>query len=544
MDNFGAASSEQVESILRRFESAVTERGTWDNHWEETARIVLPHYSRTFKSNLSNTPGEKKNQDMFDSTAMLALQKFAAAMESMLTPRNSRWHRLVPQDRGLLKNRQVMMWFEDATDKLFEYRNSPRSNFQSNQHEIYMALGAFGTGCLFIDKLDGGGIRYKAIHLAEIYFFENHQGIIDTAMRRFKMTARQAAQKWGVNKLSDKIKTALENKPDQHFYFLHVVMPREVYDPNKLDGKNMKWASHYIEIDGRVQMSEGGYSSFPYAISRYVLAPGETYGRSPAMMVLPAIKVINEQKRTVLKQGQRVVDPVLLAFDDGVIDTARMLPGRVNLGGVSADGKPLVHALPTGNLALAKEMMEAERATINDAFLITLFQILIDSPTMTATEVLERAREKGALLSPTMGRQQSESLGPLIEREIDVLSEQQLLPQMPAMLRQAGGIYKVEYDSPLSRAQKAEEASGLMRTVEFLTGIISITQDPSALDFVDLDVAVPELLYINAAPTRWTRTLEDVQALRKQRDQAKKAQQLMDAAPAAAGIMSASKKAA
>jgi hypothetical protein len=32
-----------------------------------------------------------------------------------------------------------------------------------------------------------------------------------------------------------------------------------------------------------------------------------------------------------------------------------MKPGAVNYGGVTPDGKPLVHALPVGNLALAKE---------------------------------------------------------------------------------------------------------------------------------------------------------------------------------------------
>ena len=35
---------------------------------------------------------------------------------------------------------------------------------------------------------------------------------------------------------------------------------------------------------------------------------------------------------------------------------------------------------------------------INDAFLVTLFQILTETPEMTATEVIERTREKGALL--------------------------------------------------------------------------------------------------------------------------------------------------
>ena len=58
-------------------------------------------------------------------------------------------------------------------------------------------------------------------------------------------------------------------------------------------------------------------------------------------------------------------------------------------------------------------------------------QILQDNPRMTATEVIERTREKGILLAPTVGRQQSEYLGPLVDREIDVLVEQGLLPPMP-----------------------------------------------------------------------------------------------------------------
>jgi hypothetical protein len=82
-------------------------------------------------------------------------------------------------------------------------------------------------------------------------------------------------------------------------------------------------------------------------------------------------------------------------------------------------------------------MLAEGRAIINDSFLVTLFQILIDSPQMTATEVLQRAQEKGALLSPTMGRQQSEFLGPTIERELDVLAQQGMIPPMPAILQQA-----------------------------------------------------------------------------------------------------------
>jgi hypothetical protein len=530
--------------IIKRHSRAEADRGTWEAHWEEIAKRVLPHYSGTFQGrDLNRDQGAKKTEEMVDATAALALTRFAAAMESMLTPRNSRWHRLMTTDKILLRNRQVRMWYEDVNDILFRHRYAPKANYASQQHEVYMGLGAFGTGGQFIDALDkryGGGLRYRCIHLGEIYFLENHQGIIDTALRKFELTARQAVQKFEAANLPARINEAANgDKAESKFWFIHCVRPREDYDPERRDFKGMAIASHYVSVTDQMVVKEGGYNVFPYPISRYVVAPGELYGRSPAMLALPAIKVLNEEKKTVLKQGHRAVDPVLLAHDDGVIDTFSLKPGAVNYGGVSAEGRPLVHALPSGNLSLAKEMMESERAVINDAFLVTLFQILVDHPQMTATEVLERAREKGALISPTMGRQQSELLGPQIERELDVLSAQSLLPPQPQMLKEAGGVFDVQYDSPLSRAQKAEEAAGLTRLVGWTGDYVKMTQDPTPLDWIDWDTAMPELADTQAVPARWIKSPEAVKALRDGRTQAAETQQLIDAAPAAAGLMKA-----
>ena len=531
------AITDRVNHIVQRFNELRGARGVWEGHWEEIAARVIPSYWHSFRSRAQQTPGEKRTQQMYDATAALALPKFAAAMESMLTPRSTRWHRLVPSDKFLMNNRNVRLWLDDLNDTLFDYRYSPKANYASQQHEIYMALGAFGTGTMFIDELAGGGLRYRAIHLGEIYFLENHQGLIDTAYRWFRFSVRQAAQKWGKEKLPEKMQKALETKPETMFEFLHVVMPSQDMDPTVLGPKGMPWASYYCTLEGNVELSQSGYNTFPYVISRYVVAPGETYGRSPAMLALPAIKVLNEEKKTILKQGHRAIDPVLLAHDDGVLDAFSLKPGAVNYGGVSADGKPLVHVLPSGNLQFGKELMESERAVINDAFLVTLFQILIETPQMTATEVLERAREKGALLSPTMGRQQSEGLGPQIEREIDLLMMQGKVAPMPLALRQSSGQFKIEYDSPLSKAQKAEEAAGFMRTLQMGVEHATATGSPEALDWVDIDAAMPAIADINAMPTAWVRTLDAVMAIRANRQQSAATQQALEASPAIAGMM-------
>ena len=537
---------EIAEEICKRYGMAVSERGTLDSHCEEIAQRILPNYKGTFTSWAGQTPGQKNTQEMIDATGALALTRFAAAMESMLTPRSSTWHTVSASDRSLMKDRDTRLWFDELTETLFRYRYAPKANFASQKHEDYMSLGAFGTGALFIDQLDkryGPGLRYSAVHLGQIHFLTNHQGIVDTAFRRFELTARQAKQEFGDMLPADIITAAGDTKNcDKKYWFIHCVKPREEvegYDPKRLDVKGFAFASYYIAEERKEVVKEGGFANFPYAVSRYVVAPGEVYGRSPAMMALPSIKTLNEQKKTVLRQGHRALDPVLLAHDDGVMDSFQLKSGAINFGGVTAEGRPLVHALPVGNLAVGEKMMEMERAVINDFFLVSLFQILIDTPAMTATEVLERAREKGALLSPTMGRQQSESLGPMIEREVDLLMLQGLLRPMPQALKEARGEYDIIYDSPLSRAQKAESVSGFFRVIDWAREYVAITQDPSPLDWVNFDGAMPDILDSQGVLGRWQNDLAAVQQIRAGRSQQNQVQQAIQAAPAAAAVMKA-----
>lgn len=142
-------------------------------------------------------------------------------------------------------------------------------------------------------------------------------------------------------------------------------------------------------------MQEGGYWSQPYAISRYYTAPGEVYGRSPAMVVLPDIKLLNEINRAIIEGAQMAVRPPMLLPEDGILQPFKMMPGALNFGGMNRDGKPLALPLNTAtDFSVAMTLAEQKRQTINDGFFITLFQILVDNPQMTATEAMLRAQEK------------------------------------------------------------------------------------------------------------------------------------------------------
>jgi len=536
-----ALGENKADAICALYDHLKADRYNWESHWEEVAERIYPQVKDSFDSNYA-TKGEKRNQEVFDSTAMVALNRFAAILDSLLTPRNQEWHKLIPADRELRKNRQARLYYEEVNKILFRARYAPSANFSGQNQMSFKNLGAFGSAGLFIDELMGQperGVRYKNVHLAELFFAENHQGIIDTVVRCFKMTVRQAVQRFGEERLSSALVNKLETHPEDEYEFLHYVGPNEDLDLSRADFKGMRFASFYVEMGVKEIIEEGGFNTFPYAPSRYEQAPNEVYGRSPAMEILPSIKTLNEQKKTLLKQGHRAVDPVYLVHDDGILDNFSVIPGAANAGGVTKDGRPLVQTLPVGNVNAGRDMMEDERQLIKDSFLVTLFQILTENPQMTATEVLERTKEKGILLAPTLGRQESERLGPQIERELDLLSRMGMLPEPPPVVQEAGAAFDIIYDSPLSRAQRSGEAAGLMRTFEMTIGHAQATGDVSGFDHFNMDAIIPDLADINAVPTKWLNSLEDIQRKRQARAQQQQQQQAIQAAPSVAAVSKA-----
>lgn len=517
----------RADDILRRLELLTSQRAVFDAHWREIAQRVLPRADH-FRTN--RQPGDKRTELVFDATAGLALERFAAAMESMLTPRTQRWHKLRCADEALNDSPAVRAYLDEVTQILFSVRYSPGANFASQANEVYMSLGAFGTGGIFVDELVGQGIRYRSVPLSEMYVAENHQGVIDCVFRRLSMTVRQFAQRFGRDKLTDRQKGALEKHPDQLMDVIHAVQPRDDVEYGKRNFKGMAWASCYVNVESRDVVDEGGYRAMPYAIGRYVTGPKETYGRSPAMTVLPDIKMLNEMSKTVIRAAHKQVDPPLLLQDDGALQAFDLRPGALNFGGVDEQGRQLVHPLQTNaRVDIGLEMMDQRRKVINDAFLVTLFQILVEAPQMTATEAMLRAQEKGALLAPTMGRQQSEFLGPLIERELDILAHAGMLPPMPREMIQSGGEVDVDYVSPLNRAQRADEGVAILRTLESITPLAQI--DPSVMQVFDPQAVARELAEINGVPQKVLRTPEQLEAMQARADAQQQAAALLQAAP-------------
>ena len=86
-----ASSDENANDVMQEQTIAAQARSAWDATCEQIARRMLPLYADGFTGqNLSQSTTNFQNMhEMVDSTAALALKRFASAMESMNTPGTS-----------------------------------------------------------------------------------------------------------------------------------------------------------------------------------------------------------------------------------------------------------------------------------------------------------------------------------------------------------------------------------------------------------------------------------------------------------------------
>lgn len=531
-----------AEEEIRNYEQAKSMRAPRENEFRLASAYCLPEHYGMWQTdgpvNIGTSGQQAVRRTVFDSTGARALPKYASVLERLATPNGNRYQGLTSSDKALNRIKRVKEYFDTLTDLLFKMRNSPVSRFRIATSEMYSSLGAYGTGPIFIGNrkpnplYNQRAIVYTGVLLRDMFILMNDYGEVVAIYRRFYLNPRMFIGMFPQSPIP-KCFMGTGNQSESAFReFLHCVRVRTDYDPGALDARRHPIVGSYINVaDKEYVEEEHGFRSFPYLAPRTSTVSGDPYGFSPASRVLSALGGASATKKTYLKQGQKAVDPVLLGYDDGVLNGEMDLrPGAYNPGGVDSQGRVLVRALDTGNFQVAEKLMEYDRGDIEDSFFVPLFQILSETPEMTATEVIERVAEKTALLAPTMGRLQSEFLGPCTQREIDLLAEMGMLPDMPPELIEAKGDYEIQYTSPMAKGVHAEETAGFSRTVELAIGVAQATGNAEPLDHFDFDVAIPEIADNQAVPARWMKDVKRVQAERDQRaQQAEQAQLIQNA---------------
>lgn len=532
--------AKEAEQQYRRLERMKTKRYMWDSHCQEVSDYVIPNKNQVTRT---STPGEKKNLQIFDSTAILANELLGGSLHGMLTNPSTEWFEFTTGVPELDDQDDVRKWLQKATTITHEVFNG--SNFQTEIHELYIDQGAFGIGYISMEEDDIDVIRFLSRPFREIWIDENNKGQVDTVFRLYKWMPRQIIQEWG-DACPEFIFRKEKEKPDEEIEILHVVEPNMDYSKaKKLSPNGKKFRSCYYIRNGEIEatkLSEGGFDTFPYLTPRWTKGTGEIYGRSPAMNCLCDIKMVNEMMRVFIKAQQKNLDPPMLVPDDGVIGSLRLTPGGVTYTrpGMKDEIKPLNSNF---NIQADFKMIEDTRRRIKDAFYLDQLQ-LQEGPQKTATEVNQITEEKLRFLGPILGRQHSEVLRPLVERGFDIIYRRKMYPPVPKSLQ--GRKIVAKYRSTLAKAQIVQEANNMARALAAAQPFFQL--DQKSVDNVDCDKGVVSVFKKMGLPQEMIRDKDQLKMLRDARDQANQAmlkqQQDQAAADQAAKITPAVKLAA
>jgi len=456
-----------INTLMKRYEAAKTHRNTWEQHWRECYEYALPQ-REIFNE---HSPGTKKNTRIYDSTALVATQRFASRLQSTLIPPFKKWAKLaagtaIPKDAQM----QIDEALQETTDTLFSFIN--HSNLATEANESFLDL-AVGTGALLLEEGEGDELlKFTAVPLKELIIEDGPHGTVETVFRQHSKPARDLLRIWNKGTLSEQTTRLTEEKPEE----LVALVEATIYNPEKE-------VYEYVILEEKTKhiIFEDYFETSPWIVFRWAKVAGERYGRGPIMTALPDIKTANEVVKYVLKNAEKEIAGVYKAVDDGVLNpwTVKIAPGAVVPVAAEGSLQPLTSG---GNFNVSELILSDLRDNIKKAMFHDQLGP-VQGPTMSATEVSIRQQELMSDIGSSFGRLQLEFINKLVKRSIDILRRNGRVPPIKVGTQEIA----IKVISPLAQQQDMDDVNKIAQFVQY-AGMVG----PEALQIgLDLE-AFPE----------------------------------------------------
>ncbi len=504
--------------LIRYYESLRDDRSHFDNMWQEVADHSL---GRRDFTNIRQ-PGRQRMTKIYDTTSRDSNNLLKAALHALLTNPATNWLD-ARWDLDILNEFDVLVrYLELVKQRLRLAFTRPAAGFATQIAEVYDDLPGFGNASMWVKEDLKIGAVFVARPLSETFIDVDEIGNVVVIFRWFKLKAWQTIDQFG-DDAPPRARKLLESDPNADIQFLHHIRRRGLVIPGNIDASGMEWESIYLGLDDKVIVREEGFREMPSLYARWAVDAGEKHGRGPGVDSLPDQKMMNQISKAFIRSTEKAADPPVLVDDDGVMpgSRVRITPSAQivtrNDGGAR---EPVRYLENRAQLQWPDLLMEKRQAKIEKHFHSEIIQAFQD-PRMTATQVLELARLSQRILSPVMGRIQQDLLDPMVRRVLGIESRRADFPAAPpdviAVLQTLGitlqEAIKIEYVSPVARAQKASEAQAILDT--FAASAALAEANPEVMDNMDLDEAFRAIAQANGVPVAVVRSRDDVERKRE-----------------------------
>lgn len=446
-----------AKQYIEKYNKAKAFRENWVPLFEECYEYALPQRESFYYEEA----GQRRDQKIFDETAVVGVQEFASRLQSGLVPNFARWADLMSGSEVPLDQREsIDNELDEVTDYVFEVLQN--SNFSQEVHESFMDL-AVGTGVLCVEEGDAiNPVVFSAIPLPHVVLDTGPDDRIDHVFReRKKVKFDHLELMYPKGTFSPKVTSMMGR--NQETTVLEVVC-------RDYSRKNEEAYLHYavcMTTETVLHKKEmRGLGSNPFICFRWSKCAGEIYGRGPLINALAAIKTTNLTIELILENAQMSISGIYQMEDDGVInpDTIQLVPGSIIPKAMGSQGlQPLQAAgrFDVAQLVLSDMRLNIKRALYNDMLGNP------DKTPATATEVAERMADLSRRVGSAFGRLQAELVQPVLQRVIYILKKQGRI-EIPTV---NGREVKVRSVSPLAQAQANQDISSVARFLELVGGV-------------------------------------------------------------------------
>ncbi|HIC7644621.1 TPA: portal protein [Serratia liquefaciens] len=521
--------------LQNQLSQLITARSSYDSHWKELSDFILPNCGRFLTTDAGRN---KRNTKVVDPTGGLASRTLESGMLSGITSPTRPWFSLNTPNKKLMDSWPVKMWLSQVVELMNDVMN--KSNWYQSLTVLYRYLGTFATGAISILEDDEDVIRTHVLPIGSYYISNSDRLQVDTVFRKFSMTCRQLVAKFGLENVSDSVKSSWDTGAyETWFEVVHAVLPNTNRDTGKLNSKNKRYSSVYYEPGGSGDklLSESGFDEMPILVPRWDINGEDAYGSScPGILALGGVKALQLQQKRKDQAIDKLVNPPMMAPSSMKNERLSLLPGDVtyvNGAGDMGGFKPVYEINP--RISELLESIQDGRQLTNECYFVPLFNMFsnINTRSMPIEAVNEMRDEKMLQIGPVLDRLNDELLDPAIDRIFNIMNRRGMLPPPPEELQ--GQPLRVEYTSVMAQAQKAVGIGSIERFVGFI-GNMTAAGFQQAADKLDVDQAIDEYGDMLGVPTTITKSDEQVQAEREQRAQQQQAAQSLQMGAGAADI--------
>lgn len=499
-----------------------------------------------------DTNDEGSFDKIHESTAPNSARKLVSVLMGLMWPSGKKAIKFRLSDK-LKETTEHKEFSERVTRRQSALMDSIRSGFIQALEEYFFDLVTYGTAGIFISEDEDSIVKYKSWGIKHICIDEGENGVVDTVYYDDKWTAKRIVDTYGIEKVSKEIADCYGNK-DKRSNKFQIVQAIEPHKTKAKDGTPIvEWTSVHFEVKTEHELKKGRFDDFPVPITRFYKDSDNQYGKSPAIINMPAIYELNRKVKHREMIEEQEIDPAL-GYDTNAFggDTLDSTPGAMNPFDTSmaGAGTPIFRIIPQINVQITDDGIRRLEDKITEGFNLDRLLDFNSGQPLTATEAAIKNTIRGQSNNSIFARLTAEGFTLWIERTFNIAlkagifgyqsgspehsiavreneereasglppKEIDLIPDEIAALMASGeDFYTIDYNTPANSLRDSESLNSLVQGVRQVAELGQVM--PAVMTVLDPVKIARQILKFNSIDTDVTRSDEEIEAIQQAQQQ-------------------------